>query len=105
MSKFNDFFAKVMADDALKTEVIKVLGDSKFENATDEQLAKIGEIAKGAGFEFTAAEAKAHFDGGELDDDELDAVAGGKGDHVQIDVRKIDYESGTDTGYKTVYYQ
>ena len=81
MSKFNDFYAKVMADDALKAEVIKVLGDSTFEKATDDQLAKIGEIAKGAGFEFTTAEAKAHFEGGELDDDELDAVAGGsKGD-------------------------
>ena len=81
MSKFNDFYAKVMADDALKAEVIKVLGDSTFEKATDDQLAKIGEIAKGAGFEFTAAEAKAHFEGGELDDEDLDAVAGGsKGD-------------------------
>ena len=77
MSKFNDFYAKVMADDALKAEVIKVLGDSTFDKATNDQLVKIGEIAKGAGFEFTAEEAKAHFEGGELDDDELDAVAGG----------------------------
>ena len=82
MSKFNEFYAKVMEDDAVKTEVIKVLGDNTFEQATDDQLAKIGEIAKGAGFDFTVEDAKAFLAGGELDDEALDAVAGGKGDSV-----------------------
>ena len=79
MSKFNDFYKKVMEDEKIKAEVIKVLGDDTFEKASDEKLAKIGEIAKNAGFEFTLDEAKAHFAGGELNEDELDAVAGGKG--------------------------
>ena len=79
MSKFNDFYKKVMEDEKIKAEVIEVLGDDTFEKASDEKLAKIGEIAKKAGYEFTLEEAKAHFEGGELDEDELDAVAGGKG--------------------------
>ena len=79
MSKFDEFYTKVMEDDALKAAVIKVLGDKTFEKASDEQLTKIGEIAKSAGFVFTIEEAKSFLEGGELDDDDLDAVAGGVG--------------------------
>ena len=105
MSKFNDFYAKVNEDEALKAKMEAVLGSVPIEKASDDQLVKIGEAAKKAGFDFTLEEVKEFFSCGELDDDELDAVAGGKGDHVQIDIRKIDYESGTDSGYKTIYYQ
>ena len=89
MSKFSDFYAKVMEDDALKAEVVKVLGGSTFDNATDDQLAKIGDIAKGAGFDFTLEEVKAHFEESELDDDDLDAVAGGNKAYKEVDPSKI----------------
>lgn len=82
MSKVTDFYAKVMADEALKAELGEVLGGKDIAAATDDELLKIGDIAKKAGFDITVDEAKAYLNPEEtaLDDDDLDAVAGGKGD-------------------------
>lgn len=81
MSKVTDFYAKALADESAKKELITILGDKKIEEASDEQLAKVGELAKKLGFEITIDEAKAYLssDNAELDEDDLDAVAGGKG--------------------------
>lgn len=81
MSKVTDFYAKALADESAKKELITILGDKKFEEASDEQLVKVGELAKKLGFEITIEEAKAYLssDSTELDEDDLDAVAGGKG--------------------------
>ncbi len=81
MSKVTEFYAKAVADDAAKKELITILGDKKFEEASDEQLAKIGVLAKKLGFDITIEEAKAYLNGDntELDEDDLDSVAGGKG--------------------------
>jgi hypothetical protein len=80
MSKVSDFYAKAVADEASKNELITILGDKKLTEASDEQLIKVGELAKKIGFEITLDEAKAYLNGGdELDEDDLDAVAGGKG--------------------------
>ena len=85
MSKFNDFYSRINEDEAIKAEIGAVLGGNSFENATDEQLKNIGEIAKKAGFDFALDEVKEFFACGELDDDDLDAVAGGKGETYYID--------------------
>lgn len=80
MSKVSEFYAKAVADESAKKELITILGDKKFTEASDDQLAKIGELAKRLGFEITIDEAKAYLNGdhSELDEEELDAVAGGK---------------------------
>ena len=79
MSKMADFYAKVVADADLRAKMTEILGDTKISKATDEQLAKIGEIAKAAGFEVSLEEAKTYLasEAKDLSDDALDAVAGG----------------------------
>lgn len=86
MSKVSEFYAKALADDATKKELIVILGDNKIENASDEQLAKVGELAKTLGYDITVDEAKAYLNCGEaeLDEDDLDAIAGGKGNGDRI---------------------
>ena len=81
MSKMTDFYAKVMADEALKAELSEALKGKSFDAATDDDLLKVGEIAKKAGFDISLQEAKDFLDPKEaaLDDDDLDAVAGGTG--------------------------
>lgn len=79
MSKMADFYAKVVADADLRAKLTEILGETEISQATDEQLVKIGEIAKEAGFEVTLEEAKAYLasEAKDLSDDALDAVAGG----------------------------
>ncbi len=82
MSKVSEFYAKAMADESAKAEISSILGGTEINAATDEQLVKIGEVAKKLGFDITVDEAKAYLnpEEAELDEDDLDAVAGGKGD-------------------------
>ncbi len=86
MSKVTEFYAKAMENEEIKNELIKILGDKKFEEADDTQLAKIGEVAKKMGYEISMDEAKAYFskEDAELDVDDLDAVAGGKYDNSSV---------------------
>ncbi len=79
MSTISDFYAKVMADEAAKKKITDILGNTQIENADDEQLGKIGEVAKGMGFSISVKEAKEYFNGNEeeLSDESLEAVAGG----------------------------
>ena len=84
MNKFNEFYTKLNEDSNLKKEVSDVLGNDKFENLSEEKMLRIGEIAQKAGFDFTLDEVMRYFSGGELDDDDLDAVAGGKGDSYEV---------------------
>ncbi|MGN0629880.1 MAG: hypothetical protein ACI4JN_00995, partial [Ruminococcus sp.] len=73
MSKVTDFYAKALADESAKKELITILGDKKIEEASDEQLAKVGALAKKLGFDITIEEAKAYLssDNAELDEDDL----------------------------------
>lgn len=82
MSKMTDFYSKVMSDESLSRELSEILGGRDIASATDEQLERIGVIAEKTGFDITVEEAKAFLDPEEapLDDDDLDAVAGGKGE-------------------------
>lgn len=82
MSKVSEFYAKALADNSAKKELIEILGDNRIEKASDEQLAKVGKLAKKLGFDISADEAKAYLNGdnAKLDEKDLDAVAGGKND-------------------------
>ena len=87
MDKFKQFYAQAMTDDAVRAEVKKILGKTPVEDATDDQLIKLGELAKTIGLDIALEEAKAYLgnadddEEGELSADELQAVAGGeKGD-------------------------
>ena len=79
MSKFVDFYNKVVADAGAKKEVAAILGGTPIESATDEQLEKIGALAKKLGFDSTLAEAREFLKSGDkkLTAGDLDAVAGG----------------------------
>ena len=79
MSKMSDFYTKVIADEKLREKVAAVLGDKAVEDASDDELKKIGEVAREAGFDVTLDEAKAYIksDAKDLSDEALDAVAGG----------------------------
>ena len=77
--KIAEFYAKVTEDDALKAKLEKILGGNDITEATEDQLKKIGDIAKEMGYNFTIDEVKDFIASGEvqLSDDALDNVAGG----------------------------
>lgn len=80
MSKVTEFYKAAIEDEAAKQEINTILGQANFGNASDEQLEKIGEVAKKLGFDITLEEAKEYLNGKykELDNPELSAVANGK---------------------------
>ena len=77
--KIAEFYAKVTEDDALKAKLEKILDGNDITEATEDQLKKIGDIAKEMGYNFTIDEVKDFIASGEvqLSDDALDNVAGG----------------------------
>ena len=79
MSKMSDFYTKVISDVELRCKLNAILDGKDITSLTDEELMKIGEIAKEAGFDITLEEAKAYLasEAKELSDEALDAVAGG----------------------------
>ncbi len=79
MSKMADFYAKVISDGTLRDKVDAAIAGGDISQASDEQLKKIGEIAKEVGFDITLEEAKAYLasEAKDLSDSALDAVAGG----------------------------
>lgn len=83
MSKVSEFYAKAISDESAKAKLAGILGDKSINEADNEQLKKIGCLAKELGFDITVEEAKEYLSGGntELDMDDLDSVAGGKYDN------------------------
>lgn len=90
MSKISDFYSTLMQDEVLKKEFVKILGEKSILEANDSQLMEIGKIAEKLGLEISLDEAKNFLSGNsmELDDDDLDAVAGGKGETSKIELYK-----------------
>ena len=88
MSKISEFYAKALADEAAKAELAAILAGVTIQDANDEQLEKVGELAKKLGYDITVEEAKEYLnpEEAELDDEDLEAVAGGKGDTIQYNV-------------------
>ena len=56
MDKFKEFYTQVMADDSVKAEVKKILGKTPVDEATDEQLLQLGELAKTLGLDISLKE-------------------------------------------------
>jgi hypothetical protein len=85
MNKISEFYTAVLAEADSKKEFYEILGDGKIENATEDQLKKIGLLAEKLGYNITLDEAKAYVSTDEipLDDEELEAVAGGKNDRYE----------------------
>ena len=84
MSKVADFYAKVLANEELQGKLGNILQGKNIVEATDDDLKKIGEVAKAEGFDITLEEARDYIQSDEaaVSDEALDAVAGGaqKGD-------------------------
>ena len=82
--KISEFYSKVIEDNTLKEKFENVLDGKEITEATDDQLIKIGEIAKEMDYNFTLAEVKEFIESGDvqLSDDALDNVAGGKGETI-----------------------
>jgi len=88
MSKFLEFYNSINTDPAVGAEFKKIAEKynippgASLIDFSDEVLAALIPAAEKAGFEFTLEEVKEYFkrsDGGELSEDELEAIAGGKG--------------------------
>ena len=79
MDKMAIFYAKVIADKGLRDKVAGILKGKDINQATDEQLAQIGELAKSTGYDITLEEAKDYLaaDAKDLSDEAHEAVAGG----------------------------
>lgn len=86
MNKVTEFYAKALADESSKAELASILGESRIQDASDEQLKKIGQLAEKLGYEITVQEAKDYLNGSEteLGEEDLEAVAGGKGGNTYI---------------------
>lgn len=92
MSKMSDFYSAAINDNTSRKKLAEILDGKSFEEATDEQLVQIGELSKSLGIEIDIDEAKAFLRGNdqELDEDDLDAVAGGKGDKSTVELYRGD---------------
>lgn len=78
MNKIEEFYNKVMQDETLKEKFLGIVGNT--EKLSEETLGKLAELAKEIGFDITIDEAKTYLTPveGELSDDDLDKVAGGR---------------------------
>lgn len=86
MSKLSDFYAAVIADENCKKELEAILNGKNINEVSEEELVLIGKLAESKGYDISIEEAKSFLfeDECELDDGDLDAVAGGdKGDVVE----------------------
>ena len=85
MDKIAEFYGKVMADKDLHAKLSEILANKPIVDASDEELQKIGALAKTLGFDIDLSEAKAYLqsDMAKVSDEALDAVAGGKGQKVR----------------------
>ena len=100
MSKVSEFYSKAVSEETSAKKLAEILGGKDMSKATDEQLLAVGKLASELGYDITIDEAKAFLSDGELDEDDLDSVAGGKGT-VTVYERVIQYEPGKE--YDTDY--
>ena len=82
MDKFSEFYAKAIADEKIRNELAAIIGEKTIGELSDEELLKIGKLAEQLGISITLDEVKDHFSSkeGELPDEELEKVSGGKGE-------------------------
>ncbi len=86
MSKFTDFYEALLQNEEAKKQVLDILGEKALSQADDQELEAISSIAGQLGYEISGEEARKYFqdEEKELDEDELDAVAGGKRGEVRV---------------------
>ena len=84
MNKFHEFYTKIVADEEAAKEISAILEGKPMSAASDEQLEKIGAVAKRLGLDISLADARDFLKAEDksLSDDDLDAVAGGS---VKVD--------------------
>ena len=80
MSKIAEFYAKVIADEALRNKATELIDGKTVDELGDDEIAKLVEFAGEEGYAVTAAEVKEYLASGvrDLSDEAMDAVAGGK---------------------------
>lgn len=86
MSKFSDFYNAMLKDEEVKKEAAGILGDISLVEIDKTQAELLVPIAKKLGFDITADEAINYLNADKLmlDENDLDAVAGGKGEDLHI---------------------
>jgi hypothetical protein len=111
MSKFTDFYKKLNSDESVKAAFAKAAGASgvangtKFVDLTDAQFNALIPVAKDAGVDFTLNELKDYFkksEDGSLSDDELEMVAGGKGNTTEYTTIQSECNNGVGSIYVPV---
>ena len=80
MSKVADFYAKVIADEDLRSKAMGIIGGKNPDELGDDELGKLVEFAGEEGYVVTVAEVREYLASGvrDLSDEAMDAVAGGK---------------------------
>lgn len=80
MSKFTEFYDALQKHEDALRKFSEMIGDRKIEEADDETFLQIGKLAEELGYEITLEDAHNYFRNSEteLDEDDLEAVAGGK---------------------------
>ena len=80
MSKIAEFYAKVIADEALRNKATELIAGKTVDELGDDELAKLVKFAGEEGYAVTVAEVKEYLASGvrDLSDEAMDAVAGGK---------------------------
>ena len=80
MSKVADFYAKVIADEALRSKATEIIDGKTPDELGDDELGKLVEFAGEEGYAVTVVEVKEYLASGvrDLSDEAMDAVAGGK---------------------------
>ena len=83
MSKFTDFYNHLIENEVAKSKVTALAAQFEPGAKKEEMVSALTKLAAEEGFTFTDDEVLAFMerfgDGGELSEDELEAVAGGKG--------------------------
>lgn len=104
MSKINDFYVTAISNADSRKRLEEILGGNNIFEASDEQFVKIGELAKSLGFDINIDEARDFLcsDEGEIGDDELDSVAGGKNQtyYTEVHICEVGGQAGYDDDNK-----
>lgn len=88
MNKFTAFYEALMQDKNKKVQLERILCNKNIEEADMEELEQISKLALELGFDISAEEARDYLyvEERELDEEDLDAVAGGKTGEVRCNV-------------------
>lgn len=102
MSIISEFYSRVMTDEESKKKLEDILAGVDIQNVSDAQLREIGKLAENLGYAISIEEATEYLraEDMELDDSDLDSVAGGKGQTYYNDtyICEVGGQAGYDEG-------